>query len=347
MNAATAAIRQELDRFVDHYRLTAREEDVMTLLVSGCTTVPAIAVALNLRQHTVHNHFKNVFRRTRTNTKAGLLALFTREALARQAGLEPFVRHPRVLIAEPDPLERERLATDLGARGMLTRVEVDSTHVLERIAQERTDVVVADVALPGLGGRGVLDDVISRFGRHPIVLLTSARPAVSRSLWIARGALDLFEKPASSDKLAFAVVEHLVDSAYDRSRLLRVDADMPARINESLPARIFNVGFGGAFIALDGERGSDTTAPLATGSRIRIEFELPERGSMHVHGEVRWRRESSRPKSDPGLGVQFVEMREEQRVVVEDFVRTRKLRAMSTTPRDPRDLAVPRVWALQ
>jgi CheY-like chemotaxis protein len=255
------------------------------------------------------------------------------------------VRHPRVLIAEPDPLERERLATDLSARGMLPRVEVDSTRVLERIAQERTDVVVADVALPGLGGRGVLDDVISRFGHHPVVLLTSARPAVSRSLWVARGALDLFEKPVSSDRLAFAVVEHLVDSPYDRSRLLRVDADMPARVNESVPARIFNVGFGGAFVALDNQQGGEATAPLATGSRIRIEFELPERGQMLVHGEVRWRRDTSRPTNDPGLGVQFVEMREEQRMVVEDFVRTRKLRAMSSLPRDLRERTAPRVWS--
>jgi DNA-binding NarL/FixJ family response regulator len=345
VSAATPTIRQELDRFVDRHRLTAREQDVMSLLVGGCTTVPAIAIALSLRQHTVHNHFKNVFRRTRTNTKAGLLALFIRESLARQAGLEPFVRHPRVLIAEPDPAERERLAADLQARGMLPRIEVDSTHVLERIAQERIDVVVADVALPGLGGRGVLDDVISRFGRHPVVLLTSARPDVSRNLWVARGARDLFDKPVSSDRLAFAVVENLVDTPYDRSRLLRVDADMPARINEALPARIGNVGFGGAFVAFERESPPSGVSPLAAGARIRIEFELPERGALQLHGEVRWRREATRPASDPGLGVQFVEMREEQREVVEDFVRERKLRAMSSLPRELREPASSRLWS--
>ena len=35
-------------------------------------------------------------------------------------------------------------------RGMETKIEVDSTRVLERIAQERIDVVIADLTLPGV-----------------------------------------------------------------------------------------------------------------------------------------------------------------------------------------------------
>src|SRR4051812_47650549 len=223
VSIATPFFREELDRFADRYRLTAREHDVLYLLVTGCSTVPQIAAQLTLSQNTVHNHFKNVFRRTRTNTKSGLLALFIKEALGRQAGVEPFVRRPHVLIVDPDPTERERMAAGLGMRGMETKIEVDSTRVLERIAQERIDVVIADLTLPGASGRGVLDDVMSRFGRHPVVLLTTSQPAVQRAEWTARGAGDVFEKPVSSDRLTFAVVEHFVDSPYERSRLQRVD----------------------------------------------------------------------------------------------------------------------------
>jgi DNA-binding NarL/FixJ family response regulator/Tfp pilus assembly protein PilZ len=324
VSTATPFFREELDRFADRYRLTAREHDVLFLLVTGCSTVPAIAVQLGLSQNTVHNHFKNVFRRTRTNTKSGLLALFIKEALGRQAGVEPFIRRPHVLIVDPDPAERERMSSGLTTRGMETKIEVDSTRVLDRVAQERIDVIIADVGLPGMGGRGVLDDVMSRFGRHPVVLLTTSQTGAVRTEWVSRGAGDLFEKPVSSDRLTFAVVEHFVDSPYERSRLQRVDTDLPARINDNVQASIGNVSFGGAFLSL---RDDDLIEPtkFAVGSRVRLEFQLEDRQRLDLQGEVRWRRDSSRPAADAGLGVQFVEMREEQRSLVEEFVRQRKL----------------------
>jgi DNA-binding NarL/FixJ family response regulator/Tfp pilus assembly protein PilZ len=333
---ATPFFREELDRFAERYRLTAREHDVLFLLVTGCSTVPSIAARLNLSQNTVHNHFKNVFRRTRTNTKSGLLALFIKEALGRQAGVEPFIRRPHVLLVDPDPTERDRMAAGLSSRGMDGKVEVDSTRVLERIAQERIDVVVADLSMPGANGRGVLDDVMSRFGRHPVVLLTTSQPNLIRAEWMARGAGDLFEKPVSSERLAFAVIEHFVDSPYDRNRLLRVDTELPARLDEGVQARIGNVGFGGAFIAmLDGELREPSRFPV--GSRVRLEFELDDRQRVDLQGEIRWRREASRPASEAGIGVQFVEMREEQRQMVEEFVRRNKLTGFSplSTQRKP------------
>jgi DNA-binding NarL/FixJ family response regulator/Tfp pilus assembly protein PilZ len=341
VSIATPFFREELDRFAERYRLTAREHDVLFLLVTGCSTVPAIAARLTLSQNTVHNHFKNVFRRTRTNTKSGLLALFIKESLGRQAGVEPFIKRPHVLLVDPDPAERERMAAGLGMRGMEGKVEVDSTRVLERIAQERIDVVIADLSLPGANGRGVLDDVMSRFGRHPVVLLTTTQPNLVRAEWMARGAADLFEKPVSSERLAFAVIEHFVDSAYDRNRLLRVDTELPARLNDAVQARIGNVGFGGAFIAmLDGELREPARFPV--GSRVRLEFELDDRQRVDLQGEIRWRREASRPASEAGIGVQFVEMREEQRSLVEEFVRRNKLTGFSPLsskrkpPRRPR-----------
>ena len=61
------------------------------------------------------------------------------------------------------------------------------------------------------------------------------------------------------------------------------------------------------------------------GSRLKLGFQFEDRQHLDLQGEVRWRRDSSRPASEAGLGVQFVEMREEQRLAVEEFVRQRKL----------------------
>ena len=106
------------------------------------------------------------------------------------------------------------------------------------------------------------------------------------------------------------VVEHFVDSPYERSRVLRVDTELPARINDAVQGEIGNVGFGGAFIALR-ERSLMEAARFGIGARVRVEFNLQDRQRLDVQGEVRWRRDTSRPAAEAGLGVQFVEMRED------------------------------------
>jgi DNA-binding NarL/FixJ family response regulator/Tfp pilus assembly protein PilZ len=328
MNMAPSLFREELDRFAERYRFTARERDVVVLLVTGSGTVPSIAAQLGLSQNTIHNHFKNVFRRTRTNTKPALLALFVKEALDRQAGIEPFLRRPRVLVVEPHPLERERMVRALQSRGMETRLETDSTQVLERISKERIDVVVADVTLPGTSGRGVLDDVTGRFGRHPGVLLTTVDSPNARAEWLGRGAGALLAKPIDTDELVFCVIERFADSPYERSRLQRVDTELAARLDEATDAQIGNVGFGGAFVALR-ETSLREAARFAVGSRVRIEFDLEDRKRLDVQGEVRWRRDSGRPAADAGIGVQFVDMRHDQRELVEHFVRLQKLKSLA------------------
>ncbi len=324
MSAIPPLLRAELDRFAARHRLTNREHDVLFLLVTGIGTVPDIAGQLELSQNTVHNHFKNMFRRTGTNTKSALIGLFVKEAMERQVAAEAFFRRPRVLVLDPDPHERERIADALREHGLHAMIEADSTRVLERVAQERVDIVLAEVSLPGSAGRGVLDDVRSRLGRHPIVLLTGSLHDANRSEWRARGAGDVIEKPWDPDRLVFTVMEHFADSPYERSRLHRVETDIRGRVAEQTDVALRNVGFGGAFLALN-ERALRTPEQLALGTRVQIAFALEEPEPIQVQGEIRWRRASKRPGTDAGIGVQFVDVSDIARGRIETFVRKQKL----------------------
>jgi Tfp pilus assembly protein PilZ len=110
-----------------------------------------------------------------------------------------------------------------------------------------------------------------------------------------------------------------------------------------VPARIGNVGFGGAFVAVS-EAELREPARFPVGSRVRLEFELDDRQRVDLQSEVRWRRDASRPAAEAGIGVQFVEMREEQRSVVEEFVRRNKLvgfAPLRTQRRPVRNVRVP------
>jgi len=288
--------------------------------------VPDIAEQLGLSQNTVHNHFKNMFRRTSTNTKSALIGLFVKESMERQVAAEPFFRRPQVLVLDPDPTERERIATILREHGLQAEVEADSTRVLERIAERRTDVVIADVSLPGSTGRGVLDDVRSRLGRFPSVLLTTSQHETNRGEWRARGAGDLLDKPIAADRLVFAVMEQFADSPYERSRLRRVETDLRAQIDTGSEATVRNVGFGGAFPAVQG-RALRAPEQLAIGSRVDVALNLDEAEPLQVQGEVRWCRAAQRPGTESGIGLQFVDLSDLARDRLEGFVRRQKLAA--------------------
>jgi DNA-binding NarL/FixJ family response regulator/Tfp pilus assembly protein PilZ len=296
----------------------------MFLLATGCSTVPVIAERLSLSQNTIHNHFKNIFRRTRTNSKAGLLALFINETLGRQASVEPFIRRPRVLLVEPDDAERVRTIEALEARGVETAWELQPDRVLERIRERRVDAVVIDGALADLEQRELLPRILDRFGRHPVVLVASSDPDADREAWKARGAGDLFAKPVSIDRMLFAILQHHVESDYDRSRLVRVETDLPARIDGTLKGSIGNLGFGGAFVTLP-EDTLREPATLSIGSEVRVSFDLEDRDQLDLNGTVRWRRDASRPASQAGIGVEFVDCVEAERDAIEDYVRKRKL----------------------
>jgi DNA-binding NarL/FixJ family response regulator/Tfp pilus assembly protein PilZ len=317
---AIPLLRVELDHFSARHRLTAREQDVVFLLASGCTTVPQIAGHLGLSENTVHNHFKNVFRRTRTNSKAALLSLFLTEALSRHAGLEPFVRRPRVLLVEPDRQERGRIASGLRARGMHVAEEQTAEAALGRLGRSHTDVLITDVECRNREGEPLVA-LAARLGAPEpsvLALVDAHRDAP------LHGASQTFSRPVSADRLAFAVAERCVESEYVRSRFLRVETELPARVDGASEAQVANLGFGGAFLALS-EQSLAEPSRFPIGSRVELSFELEDRRPVQAAGEVRWRRASSRPASRAGVGVEFTDMGDESRDAVEEFVRSRRL----------------------
>lgn len=323
MTAITSLLRTALDRFADRNELTAREYDVVFLLVSGLSTVAQIAERLGLSQNTVHNHFKNVFRRTSTNSKAGLLALFLKDAMGQHVGLQPFVRRPSVLVVDPDPKTRASIRDALTVRNMRVEEEVDSKRAVQRVAELRTDIVITDLSLPGSTGQGVLADLKAQYGKYPTVILTTTDGAASRREWMERGAGGLFAKPVSTDRLVFAILEHLADTPYERSRLLRVDTELRARLDDRLEVELSNLGFGGAFIPLQTDQmGRDA---FAIGQRLRVAFALDNAEPINATCEVMWRRTGSRPSMQAGVGVRFLNLSDAHRTSVEEFVRRRKL----------------------
>jgi PAS domain S-box-containing protein len=125
-------------------------------------------------------------------------------APAAHAAPAPAPRRARVLVVDDDPQVRHVTASFLNGFGY-DEVEVPSGEAaLERLTAERFDIVVADLAMPGMSGLDLAEAVRGRFPALPFLLVTGHAEA-------ARIPADfsVLEKPFLSADLAARVASLL------------------------------------------------------------------------------------------------------------------------------------------
>ena len=107
----------------------------------------------------------------------------------------------RLLLVEDSTALRESLAIALAAEGHAVDAAADGHQALGFLAHYDYDLVVLDLALPGIDGMGVLDE-LRRERRVARVLVLSARDQVAdRVEALNRGADDYLVKPFAFDEL--------------------------------------------------------------------------------------------------------------------------------------------------
>ncbi|MBN8802284.1 MAG: two-component system response regulator [Lysobacteraceae bacterium SCN 69-123] len=169
----------------------------------------------------------------------------------------------RLLLVEDSTALRESLALALAAEGHAVDAAADGTQALGFLAHYDYDLMVLDLALPGVDGLGVLDGLRAQ-RRATRVLVLSARDQVSdRVEALNRGADDYLVKPFAFDEL-----------------LARLKALARRRFDDASPRLVA------------GALGVDTATCLATGpggaialspkEYALLELLLRERGRVHT-----------------------------------------------------------------
>jgi serine/threonine protein kinase/DNA-binding NarL/FixJ family response regulator len=115
--------------------------------------------------------------------------------------IELKTRPPVVLLVEGDAKERKRLADVLGRHGCRTLEAKDGPEALERLLQDTVDLVLMDVALPGMDGFDVTRVIKAQTATAALpVVLTSARLDRSHFAFaIQTGATDVMAKPVQTE----------------------------------------------------------------------------------------------------------------------------------------------------
>jgi two-component system response regulator AlgR len=111
----------------------------------------------------------------------------------------------RVVIADDEPLARERLRGVLAEqRGVEVVAEAaDGQHALHACAEHRPDLVLLDIAMPGIDGLEAARH-LAAFDPRPAVVFCTAYDAHALSAFEAE-AIDYLVKPVRAERLAAAL----------------------------------------------------------------------------------------------------------------------------------------------
>jgi two-component system, OmpR family, response regulator MprA len=110
-----------------------------------------------------------------------------------------------ILVVDDDPPIRRMLERTLAAEGYEVASAADGGAALASVERSAPDVVVLDVAMPGLDGLAVCRRLRAKGLALPILLLTARDAVADRVAGLDSGADDYLVKPFASEELVARV----------------------------------------------------------------------------------------------------------------------------------------------
>src|SRR5262249_18864450 len=107
----------------------------------------------------------------------------------------------KVLIADDEQAITSGLSAILSDEGYTVEIAPDGQKALERLADERYGVVLADLKMPKLDGLGLLRELQQKEIPTECIIITGQATVDSAVQATQQGADDYIQKPLNADKL--------------------------------------------------------------------------------------------------------------------------------------------------
>ncbi|MEO5359941.1 MAG: response regulator [Nitrospirota bacterium] len=106
-------------------------------------------------------------------------------------------KKPVILCVDDEPLNLKLLNTILIHKGYEVKMAVDGLQALKLIDEQRVDLVLLDIMLPGMDGFKVCQEIKEdeRYKNLPVIMITALSDTESRIKGIEAGAEDFISKP--------------------------------------------------------------------------------------------------------------------------------------------------------
>jgi len=112
----------------------------------------------------------------------------------------------RILLVEDEREIRDLLTEHLEREGYAVIQAVDGERALHSITDERPDLILLDIMLPGLNGLEVLRRVRRDHPKIPVIMLTGINDEVLARSTLKMGAVDYVQKPFDPRHLSRVVL---------------------------------------------------------------------------------------------------------------------------------------------
>jgi DNA-binding NtrC family response regulator len=116
---------------------------------------------------------------------------------------------PNVLIVEDEPKMQRLLELNLSEEGYTIRAAADAETALSHLRQEKADIVVTDLKLPGMNGLEFLHEIKRMDASLPVILMTAFGTVETAVEAMKAGASDYVLKPFSMDELKLVIRKEL------------------------------------------------------------------------------------------------------------------------------------------
>lgn len=119
--------------------------------------------------------------------------------------LYPMVTRPLITVVDDDESVRESLPDLLKEFGFEARTFSSAEEFLASDLVDETKCLVLDVAMPGMSGPDLQQELTRRDREVPIVFITGQRDPATRLRLVALGAVDCLFKPFEANDLLKAL----------------------------------------------------------------------------------------------------------------------------------------------
>jgi two-component system OmpR family response regulator len=111
----------------------------------------------------------------------------------------------RLLLVEDDPGLASEVNADLTSRGYDICHETSGTAAMDRLRQDRFDLLLVDRMLPGLDGLTIIETIRNEGSQMPVLVLSALSAVDERVRGLKAGGDDYLTKPFALDELAARV----------------------------------------------------------------------------------------------------------------------------------------------
>lgn len=143
----------------------------------------------------------------------------------------------RVLIIDDEAIIRDSVSTYLQDSGFAVFQAGDGREGLERFREISPDVVLLDLRMPRMDGLEVLESIAGQLDQVPVIVVTGAGVLQDAVAALRLGAFDYVTKPI----VDMAVLEHAVNRALERTRLLEENRRYQAHLEDQIRARTLDL----------------------------------------------------------------------------------------------------------